>query len=246
MEDQHEEQEHPGKEGAPDGEYAEYLDYPRHVTDAWAEWRRLSPQLAAWSLLSGEQRQRFASVISVAVGPAEGECGRLREANDNLRAELRTHIEAIMKLNDAREAGPEPASQWAVIEMMGHRVIIGRVRECMVADVAMLHVERPDGITQLVAPQSLFCITDVTEAVARKAHDRQALGYGLPHPLTSGIRFDGKQYTHGLPSGDPASPWRENPFGDDDGDDDPWHSDGGDRVAAMADGTPWAEDGGPF
>lgn len=128
------------------------------------------------------------------------------------------------------DAQPEPDGQWAVIEVMGHRVIIGSVRECTVADAPMLHVERPDGITQLIPPSSLFCITDVTEEVARKAHERQALGYGLPHPLTSGISFDGEKYTRGLPSGDPASPWRPNPWGDDeaDGDPDPW---GGDPLA---------------
>ena len=63
-----EEAEHPGKESVPDSEYAEYLDYPQHVTGAWAEWRKLSAsRLAAWEDLSDDQRQRFARVIAVAI-----------------------------------------------------------------------------------------------------------------------------------------------------------------------------------
>lgn len=184
-------------------------EYPPHVVDAWKAWAGESRSLREWELLTDEQRARFATVIGVAVG----------RVLDDHAADAKAKAEAVA------------SDQWAVVEVMGHRVIIGRVRECVVADAPMLHVERPDGITQLVPPSSLFCITDVTEDVARKAHDRQALGYGLPHPLTNGIRFDGKQYTHGLPSGDPDSPWRDNPFGDDvdeDDLDDPWHSDGGD------------------
>lgn len=167
-------------------------EYPPHVTDARDEWRKLSAsRLAAWADLSDDQRQRFARVIGVATAPAEGERDRLREANDNIRAELRTHIEAIMKLNDQLAGRDRPAAQWAVIEVMGHRVIIGHVRECTVADAPMLHVERPDGITQLVPPQSVFCITDVTEDVARKAHEaesRQFYGpYGLPNALAAAL-----------------------------------------------------------
>jgi protein-disulfide isomerase-like protein with CxxC motif len=139
-------------------------EYPQHVTEAWAEWARQSQGLRTWDLLTSEQRQRFADVIDVAI-----------------RSWVATAAAA---------AGlPEPPpDQWAVIELMGHVTIIGRVTETTLAGAPMLRVDRIDGRVQRVSPQALYRLTDVTEAEAQAAWTAQAsFGgslRGLPSALT--------------------------------------------------------------
>lgn len=56
---------------------------------------------------------------------------------------------------------------WCVVELMGHRRLVGRVTETEVAGAGMLGVEvhLPDGpiVTQVYSPQSLYCLTPITE-----------------------------------------------------------------------------------
>lgn len=56
---------------------------------------------------------------------------------------------------------------WCVVELMGHRRLVGRVTETELAGTGMLEVEvhTPDGtvVTQVYSPQALYCLTPITE-----------------------------------------------------------------------------------
>lgn len=58
---------------------------------------------------------------------------------------------------------------WAVVEMLGHRQIVGQLFEVVVAGATMLRVDTPSDPprTVLVAPASLYAITPITEEQAR-------------------------------------------------------------------------------
>jgi len=114
--------------------------------------------------------------------------------------------------------GPAPLDTYAVIELMGHVTIIGRVTETTLAGAPVLRVDRIDGRVQRVSPQALYRLTDVTEDEARAAWLAQASwsgSRGLPNALTQGDAH--------------ASPW-----GDDD-DDDPFTEAGHDYQRAEMD-----------
>lgn len=59
---------------------------------------------------------------------------------------------------------------WAILELMGHRRLAGRVTEEEVAGVNMLRIDVPRGdgfTTQYYGAAAIYCITPTTEAVAR-------------------------------------------------------------------------------
>jgi len=75
---------------------------------------------------------------------------------------------------------PQPKfDQWAIVELMGHRKIAGRVTEQVVAGTALLRIDIPEipaangepaqpAFTQFYGARSLYCLTPVEEAVARR------------------------------------------------------------------------------
>ncbi len=73
----------------------------------------------------------------------------------------------------AREDGK--FCEWAILELLGHRRLAGRVQECTIAGAAFLRIDVPKGdavdeweLTQMYAPSSVYALTPVTEAVARR------------------------------------------------------------------------------
>jgi hypothetical protein len=61
---------------------------------------------------------------------------------------------------------------WAILELMGHRRLAGFVREQEIAGAGMLRIDVPgEGeevhATQFYPPSSLYCLTPVTEDMAR-------------------------------------------------------------------------------
>lgn len=58
---------------------------------------------------------------------------------------------------------------WAMVEMLGHRQIIGQLSEVTVAGAPMLRVDVPSEPprTTLIAPASLYAITPISEEQAR-------------------------------------------------------------------------------
>lgn len=92
------------------------------------------------------------------------------------------------KLSEELPASPEPLDTYAIIEAMGHRTLIGAVTEATIAGKQLLKVDRLDGVTQYLPPESLYMLTPCTQDQAREAARRQ-YGSGLPHylaALTSG------------------------------------------------------------
>ena len=61
---------------------------------------------------------------------------------------------------------------WSIMELMGHRRLAGYVTEQEIAGARMLRIDVPgegDEVhaTQFYSPSSLYCLTPVTEEVAR-------------------------------------------------------------------------------
>lgn len=60
---------------------------------------------------------------------------------------------------------------WAVLELMGHRKMAGRVSEAVVGGASLLRIDvpGPEGAvaTQFYSPSALYCLTPTTEEVAR-------------------------------------------------------------------------------
>jgi hypothetical protein len=90
------------------------------------------------------------------------------------------------------ECQAKPVEKWAIVEIMGHRRLAGRISEASFAGAQFVRVEAPtfsDGFTspqqevmveQLYAPGSIFAITPCDEATARryaKAWSYQVAGY---------------------------------------------------------------------
>lgn len=75
---------------------------------------------------------------------------------------------------------------WAIIELMGHRRLAGRVSEAQLAGAAFLRLDIPGylhteptgeqeergGATQFYSPQAVYCITPTTEEIARQVASR--------------------------------------------------------------------------
>ena len=64
-------------------------------------------------------------------------------------------------------------SEWAVLELMGHRRLAGRVTEEQIAGAGVLRLDVPGeggqpAVTQYYSPSALYCITPTTEEIARK------------------------------------------------------------------------------
>lgn len=65
-----------------------------------------------------------------------------------------------------------PAEQWAIVELMGHVKLAGRVSVDSTFGAALLRVDVPDspdiaGFTKCVSPSALYAVTPVSEQIAR-------------------------------------------------------------------------------
>lgn len=62
---------------------------------------------------------------------------------------------------------------WAVLELMGHRRLVGKLSEATIAGASFLRIDIPgaDGqeTTQFYAPSAVYAITPTTEELARRA-----------------------------------------------------------------------------
>ena len=86
---------------------------------------------------------------------------------------------------------------WHVVEMLGHRRTGAYVREVTIAGAGMLRLDVPgdegaQGCTMYIRPETLYCLTPVTERVARgvAAHNRvePARPWELVPPPDPGMR----------------------------------------------------------
>ena len=90
-------------------------------------------------------------------------------------------------------------SEWAVLELMGHRRLAGKVTEEQIAGAGVLRLDVPGedgqpGVTQYYSPSALYCITPTTEEIARKIakanRPTPVHRYDLALPATVGVRPD--------------------------------------------------------
>ena len=67
----------------------------------------------------------------------------------------------------------ETFDDWAVLELMGHRRLGGRVREVTLAGGAFLRIDVPGNetppFTQFYPPGSVYCLTPTTEESPRRS-----------------------------------------------------------------------------
>jgi len=68
----------------------------------------------------------------------------------------------------------QPFDQWAVLEIMGHVRLAGRVREQSVAGTGFLRIDVPETVglpafTRLYGTNTIYSITPVSEEFARQA-----------------------------------------------------------------------------
>jgi hypothetical protein len=61
---------------------------------------------------------------------------------------------------------------WAILELMGHRRLAGKVSECQIAGASFVRIDVPaekeaDISTQFYSPQAVYCITPTSEDIAR-------------------------------------------------------------------------------
>lgn len=66
----------------------------------------------------------------------------------------------------------KPFEEWAIIELLGHRRLAGKVTEATILGGALLRIDVPgEGdtikMTQFVGPQAIYSLTPTTEPMAR-------------------------------------------------------------------------------
>lgn len=90
---------------------------------------------------------------------------------------------------------PQPApEQWAVLELMGHRQAIGKISTEDLAGRPMIRIDRidtePEGQVQLYGPESVYCLTPVTEEQARQIASTRYRTHVVPAALTAAADLD--------------------------------------------------------
>ena len=79
---------------------------------------------------------------------------------------------------------PDTFQEWALLELMGHRRIAGLVSEQQLAGAPFVRIDvyqplAPNpSVTQFYSPSSVYCITPITEEMAREFADTH-----LPQPI---------------------------------------------------------------
>jgi len=93
-----------------------------------------------------------------------------------------------------------PFEGWAILELMGHRRMAGRLTEQTIGGGAFIRIDVPgDGAevaTQFYSPSAVYCITPTTEDVARKiavrARPEPATRWELERPAAETVHnFEG-------------------------------------------------------
>lgn len=73
-------------------------------------------------------------------------------------------------------AAADSFDEWAILEILGHRRLAGRVSEVQVAGAGFLRIDIPvdPPMSQLYSPGSVYAISPVAEEVARRVAARYA------------------------------------------------------------------------
>ena len=61
--------------------------------------------------------------------------------------------------------------EWAILELMGHRRLAGKITDAVIGGGAFLRIDIPmdddKWTTQYYSPQSVYCLSPVDESIAR-------------------------------------------------------------------------------
>ena len=77
-------------------------------------------------------------------------------------------------MSEPPATGPETFSEWAILELMGHRQRAGKVSQVELFGSPMLRLDIYDGagevprITQFYGGGAVYCLTVTTEEIARR------------------------------------------------------------------------------
>lgn len=114
----------------------------------------------------------------------------------------------------------QPFDEWAIVELLGHRRLAGRLREATLAGAGFLRLDIPatpghEPQTQYIAPGSVYALHPTTEAIATAAAARCR-----PEPVS---RWDLPALTGAAPDPDPEpyDPWASAQSNQDDEEDRP-------------------------
>ena len=82
------------------------------------------------------------------------------------------------------ESTTPPFREWSILELFGHRRLAGLVTEQQIADAGFLRLDVPGegdaaAATQFYPPSAVYCLTPVTEELAR-----QVAAGNRPAPVT--------------------------------------------------------------
>ena len=74
--------------------------------------------------------------------------------------------------------------EWAVLELMGHRKLAGKVTEQTIGSATFIRIDVPGQkgevtATQFYNPSAIYCMTPTTEKLARRMS-----AYNKPEPVT--------------------------------------------------------------
>lgn len=76
---------------------------------------------------------------------------------------------------------------FAILELMGHRRLVGRLSEATIAGAAFIRIDVPDAegleTTQFYAPSAVYAITPTTEDVVRRAAKTNSVQPISPYEL---------------------------------------------------------------
>jgi hypothetical protein len=87
---------------------------------------------------------------------------------------------------------------WAILELMGHRKLAGKLSEATIGGGAFIRIDVPgdegDVATQFYAPGAVYCITPTTEEIARGLakgnRPTPVTRYELPPPRVAEPTYD--------------------------------------------------------
>lgn len=119
---------------------------------------------------AGHAISRATETFSAAAGGLDFTLNRLSP----LIEEWVSRIEAALRPQEEQVSESKPFEGWAIVELMGHRRIGGRVSEQEMAGTKMLRVEIPGDdattyATQFYGGAAIYCLTPTTEEMARAA-----------------------------------------------------------------------------
>lgn len=97
----------------------------------------------------------------------------------------------------------ESFDAWAIVELMGHRKLAGRVSEQIIAGCPLLRIDVPEsekaaGFTTFYGASSIYSLTPTTEAICRAfsaAHrERPVQAYELPQLAAARIDPEAEEF----------------------------------------------------